>query len=81
MQGHRTLILCDVCGREVADASSKEVVYQLDGMRYRLELCPNCLDDEMQRHRGHRGIPGFRKRAAVVINVSSADDLPRRVFR
>lgn len=77
MQGHNTLILCDSCGRAVPDQSSKEVLYQIDRLRYRLELCSSCLDAEMKRHNGHRGVPGFRKRAAIVINLSSADELPR----
>ena len=79
MQGHNTMILCDACGRAVPDQSSKEVLYQVDRVRYRLELCPSCLDAEMKRHDGHRGVPGFRKRAAIVIKLSSADDLPRQM--
>jgi ribosomal protein S26 len=77
MQGHNTLILCDSCGRAVPDQSSKEILYQIRKVRYRLELCRSCLDAEMKRHNGHRGVPGFRKRAAIVINLSSADELPR----
>jgi hypothetical protein len=77
MQGHSTLILCDVCGRAVPDQSSKEVLYQVDKVRYRLELCSTCLDAEMKRHDGHRGVPGFRKRAAIVINLRSAEELPK----
>jgi len=79
MQGHGTLILCDACGRAVPDQSSKEVLYQVNKVRYRLELCPTCLDAEMKRHDGHRGIPGFRKRAAIVVKIASSDDLPRTV--
>jgi hypothetical protein len=77
MQGHGTLILCDVCGRAVPDQASKEVLYQVDKVRYRLELCSTCLGGEMRRHEGHRGVPGFRKRAAIVINLSSAEELPK----
>jgi hypothetical protein len=79
MQGHSTMILCDACGRAIADQSSKEVLYQIDKVRYRLELCPNCLDAEMKRHDGHRGVPGFRKRAAIIIKLSTTDDLPKPV--
>jgi hypothetical protein len=77
MQGHSTMILCDSCGRAIPDQSSKEVLYQIGRVRYRFELCASCLDAEMKRHAGHRGVPGFRKRAAIVINLSSTDDLPR----
>ena len=76
MQGHSTLVLCDACRRAIPDQSSKEVLYQVGRVRYRLELCGNCLDAEMQLHDGHRGVPGFRKRAAIVINLSSAEGLP-----
>lgn len=78
MLGGSTLILCDACAREVPDRSSKEIVYQVDKLRYRFELCTTCLDDEMKRHDGHRGIPGFRKRAAIFFNIDSSSDLPRR---
>ena len=79
MQGHSTMILCDACGRAIRDQSSKEILYQISRVRYRLELCGNCLDAELQRHDGHRGVPGFPKRAAIVINLSSTDDLPRGI--
>jgi hypothetical protein len=79
MQGRSTMILCDACGRAIPDQSSKEVLYQISKVRYRLELCPSCLDAEMKRHDGHRGVPGFRKRAAIVFRLSSADDLPRTI--
>ena len=78
MLGHSMLILCDVCGREVADQAAKEVVYQVDRTRYRFELCSTCLDAELRNRDGHRGIPGFRKRAAITITLASAADLPRR---
>jgi hypothetical protein len=79
MLGHSTLILCDVCGAEIPDKSAKEVIYQAGRVRYRLELCATCLAQEMKRHDGHRGVPGFHKRAALYFTLRSADDLPRRV--
>ena len=78
MQGHSTMILCDSCGRAIPDQSSKEVLYQLERIRYRLELCSTCLDAEMKRHNGHRGVPGFRKRAAIVVKIDSEKKLPGR---
>jgi hypothetical protein len=77
MKGHSTLVLCDACGDAIAEQSAKEVLYQVDKLRYRLELCPSCLDQEMKRHDGHRGIPGMRKRAAIVFSLSSEQDVPR----
>jgi hypothetical protein len=79
MQNHAMLVLCDVCGKAIADQTSKEVIYQVDKVRYRLELCPRCLDGEMKRLKGHRGIPGFRKRAAIVYVVDDISQLPRSV--
>jgi hypothetical protein len=78
MQGQATLILCDICDKAIPDQSAKEVLYQAGRYRYRLELCPGCLDSEMKRHEGHRGIPGFRKRAAIIFPLASEDDVPRR---
>lgn len=76
MRGHSTLVLCDVCRKAVPDASVKEVIYQAGKLRYRLELCSSCLGAEMNRHDGHRGVPGFRKRAAIVFTLKSAEELP-----
>jgi hypothetical protein len=81
MKGHSTLVLCDVCGDAIAEQSAKEVLYQVDKLRYRLELCPSCLDHEMRRHDGHRGIPGMRKRAAIAFSLSSEQDVPRLLHR
>ena len=80
MLGNSTLILCDACGAEVPDKSAKEAIYQAGKVRYRLELCTRCLSREMKRHLGHRGVPGFHKRAALVFSISSPEDLPRRVL-
>jgi hypothetical protein len=33
----------------------------------------------MKRHNGHRGVPGFHKRAAIIFSIGSTDDLPQRV--
>jgi hypothetical protein len=79
MQNHSMLILCDVCGSAIPDQSCKEVLYQVDKVRYRFELCPRCLDAEMKRLDGHRGVPGFRKRAAIVYRLDSVDALPRPI--
>ncbi|MDQ3987326.1 MAG: hypothetical protein M3280_12620 [Actinomycetota bacterium] len=78
MPGRSTLILCDICGSEVPDRASKEVIYQTNSVRYRFELCPACLDREMKRHGGRRGVPGFRKRAAIVVDIDSPSGLPRQ---
>jgi hypothetical protein len=80
MQGHATLILCDSCGKGIPDRSAKEVLYQIGKVRYRLELCSTCLDAEMKRHDGHRGVPGFRKRAAILVNLDSDKALPRPAY-
>jgi hypothetical protein len=33
----------------------------------------------MKRHNGHRQVPGFHKRAALVFSVSSRSELPPRL--
>lgn len=77
MLGHSMLILCDSCGNAIPDQAAKEVLYQVDKLRYRLELCTGCLAGEIKRHNGHRSVPGFRKRAAIVFTIDSAERLPR----
>ena len=79
MLGNSTLILCDACGAEIPDKAAKEVLYQAGKVRYRLELCTPCLSREMKRHNGHRGVPGFHKRAALVFSITSPQELPHRV--
>ncbi len=81
MKGHSTLVLCNVCGEAIPEQSAKEVLYQVEKLRYRLELCPSCLDQEMKRHAGHRGIPGMHKRAAIVFSLSSIEDVPKPLQR
>ena len=76
MHGHATLVFCAICGTAVSDRGAKEALYQVDRVRYRVDLCPVCLDTEMKRHGAHRGVPGFRKRAAVAFTVHSPDDVP-----
>ena len=78
MRSHSLLVLCDVCRRTIPDESAKEVIFQVDRLRYRLEMCTNCLDTEMGRRPGRRWIPGYRKRTALTFVLDSADDLPGR---
>jgi len=78
MRSHALLVLCDVCGRTMPDEAAKEVVFQVDRVRYRLEMCSSCLDREMGRRDERRWIPGFRKRTALTFVLESVDDLPRR---
>ncbi|HEU5001304.1 MAG TPA: hypothetical protein VFW71_00805 [Actinomycetota bacterium] len=79
MRSHAMLILCDACRKEIPDEAAKEVVFQVDGVRYRLELCSSCLDGQMGLHPDHRWIPGFRKRTALAFVLHSADELPGRL--
>lgn len=76
MQGQATLVFCSICHDAISHQRSKEALYQLDRVRYRVDLCPGCLDAEMRRLGRHRGVPGFRKRAAVAFTVASLDDVP-----
>lgn len=76
MQNHSMLILCDVCSVAVPDQAAKEVFYRVDKVRYRLELCTSCLNAEMKRLDGHRSIPGFRKRGAILYSIPTVEALP-----
>ena len=76
MTGNATLIFCGSCRKPVSHQTSKEAIYELERVRYLVELCPLCLDEEMKRHGVERGVSGFRKRSAVVFKVASLDDVP-----
>jgi hypothetical protein len=76
MRSHALLILCDVCRKTIPDEAAKEVIFQVDRLRYRLEMCSSCLDAEMGRRAERRWIPGFRKRTALTFVLNSADELP-----
>jgi hypothetical protein len=79
MRSHALLVLCDVCRKTIPDEAAKEVIFQVDRLRYRLEMCPSCLDGEMSRRADRRWIPGFRKRTALTFALDSADELPGRL--
>jgi hypothetical protein len=78
MRSHALVVLCDVCRKTIPDEAAKEVIFQVDRLRYRLEMCSNCLDVEMGRRADRRWIPGFRKRTALTFVLDSADQLPGR---
>lgn len=77
MRSHNLLVLCDVCGRTLPDEAAKEVVYYVERLRYRLEMCSGCLDGELSQREERRWIPGFRKRTALTFVVESVAELPR----
>jgi hypothetical protein len=79
MRSHALLVLCDVCRKTIPDEAAKEVIFQVDRLRYRLEMCSNCLDVEMGRRADRKWIPGFRKRTALTFVLDSADELPGRL--
>ena len=76
MRSHSLLVLCDVCRKTIPDEAAKEVIFQVDRLRYRLEMCSSCLDGEMGRRPGRKWIPGYRKRTALTFVLDSANDLP-----
>lgn len=81
MRSHALFVVCGVCGRAIPDEAAKEVIFQVVRVRYRLEMCSNCLDAEMGQRTEQRWIPGFRKRTALMFDIGSLEDLPRRVER
>lgn len=76
MRSHSLLVLCDVCRKTIPDEAAKEVIFQVDRLRYRLEMCSSCLDAEMGRRSERRWIPGYRKRTALTFVLDSVHELP-----
>jgi hypothetical protein len=56
---------CERCGRDWPQRQLKEVMYEEDKDRVKQNVCPECLDEIMNRSEQVRGIAGDEKRAAV----------------
>lgn len=58
---------CERCGRDWPQRQLKEIMYEENKDRVKQNVCPECLDEIMNRSEQVRGIAGERKRAAVHI--------------
>ena len=59
---------CARCGRDVRSRSLKEVVHEEGRERIRKLVCPNCLDQLMNKSGRVRGVVGTDKAAAAHID-------------
>ncbi|MQB01167.1 MAG: hypothetical protein GEU78_12890 [Actinobacteria bacterium] len=66
--------VCERCGRDGPRRQVKEVMYEEGKDRVKKNVCPECLDEIMNRSERVKGIAGQEKRAAVHI-VGSGDGL------
>lgn len=64
---------CERCGREFPRRQMKEVMYEEGRDRVKKQLCPECLDQVMNRSDEVRGIAGEEKRAAVHLDNPEGD--------
>jgi hypothetical protein len=59
---------CERCGRELSKRQLKEVVFEKGRERVQLMVCPNCLDQIMNKSQRVRGVVGTHKRAAAHVD-------------
>jgi hypothetical protein len=69
---------CDVCGKRLPLEQSKEaLISQGENSYHLLDLCPQCLDDQLKNATSVNDADGFRQQAAALITLRD-DAVPER---
>ena len=64
---------CDMCGTQVQLEKAKEALFETGNNAYHLmDLCPTCLDAQLQAAESINDTSGFRQRAAALIRLPGA---------
>jgi hypothetical protein len=65
---------CELCGTRVALDHGKEALFVTGQNAYHLmDLCPKCLDTQLQAAESVNDTSGFRQKAAALIRLPSSD--------
>lgn len=66
----KTTVDCDLCGNRVPLEHAKEAMFETGTNAYHLmDLCPTCLDVQLQAAESVNDTSGFRQRAAALIRL------------
>lgn len=69
---------CDLCEERVAMDRAKEVAFETGQNAYHLmDLCPSCLDAQLQRAESVNDTRGWRQQAAVLVRLPD-HEIPER---
>ena len=71
---------CDLCGKRLPLDQSKEALISTGENKYHLlDLCPTCLDEQLQRADSVNDADGFRQQAAALISLPAGQAVPSRL--
>jgi len=66
----KVTIDCDLCGTRVPQERGKEAMFETGNNAYHLmDLCPDCLDRQLQAAESVNDTSGFRQKAAALIRL------------
>jgi hypothetical protein len=61
---------CEICGNRVALEHAKEAMFEVGQNSYHLmDVCPACLDDQLQAAESVNDTSGYRQKAAALIRL------------
>lgn len=64
---------CELCGERVSLEHAKEALFETGQNAYHLmDVCPECLDGQLQSAESVNDTSGFRQRAAALIRLPGA---------
>ena len=70
---------CDVCGKTLPLERAKEaMIAEGENAYHLLDMCPECLDDLLQRAESVNDTNGFRQRPAALIRLAQGAETPHR---
>lgn len=70
---------CELCGERVSLERAKEALFETGVNAYHLmDLCTNCLDDQLKRASSVNDTPGFHQKVAAIIALPDRE-VPRPV--
>jgi hypothetical protein len=66
----KTTVDCDLCGARVQLEHAKEAMFETGQNAYHvMDLCPSCLDRQLQEAESVNDTSGFRQTAAALIRL------------
>lgn len=66
----KTTVDCDLCGNRVALERAKEAMFETGQNTYHLmDVCPDCLDRQLQAAESVNDTSGYRQKAAALIRL------------
>jgi hypothetical protein len=78
MMARKTTVDCSLCGDRVPLERAKEALFEIGSNNYHLmDVCPKCLDAQLQAAESVNDTSGYRQKAAALIRLPGSA-LPSR---